>query len=374
MATYVLTKDGKSKSAKVDKVAGLLRDGYAFGSTKERAKYDKEFTAYRAAQATPAGNTGNLANDNIVRQDPNQAASSGLQVRLANGTTQTFKKVDEGLNRALKAGGKILDPLTGQPMTMTANVYGGWLANGLPLNVVNGDGWMEGQREIMSNYYAAGWRPGQPALAPDKAPPIPQNIIEKYWPAGGPTSGVLALQTAANNGGNLYPGLPADVRPMPKDWKPATVNAPGGGGAGAPGAGAPGGGAGTPGSTMDFGYLSRPFTEQFDFPDLPLSMVARPFTEQMNPTTEFPTYKNAVDAPPTFKAPGTAGDFQSKTQFGGYTPQGAMPDKFSGVPVTPEFRSSTAFPGYTPQGALPDEFSADVPLDDFEQLTEEELL
>lgn len=89
-----------------------------------------------------------------VNQGPGTggAASAGsasltghrFRVRMPDGTEKEFTGITPDLDAALKAGGAPLDPVSGQPMKLT-NWNGGYLADGLPLNVIFGDGWQPGQ-------------------------------------------------------------------------------------------------------------------------------------------------------------------------------------------------------------------------------------
>ena len=103
---------------------------------------------------------------------------SPLTILSPDGQEYDFTAITEDMERLMMTpGAQVIDPTTGEPMEVTPGVYGGILLNGLPINVVMGMDWLPGQREALTNYYAAGWRPGQnmpalsdpPALTPDTA-------------------------------------------------------------------------------------------------------------------------------------------------------------------------------------------------------------
>lgn len=102
------------------------------------------------------------------------SSSAGRQVRMPDGSIRNFTGITPDLDAALKAGGIPLDP-QGRPMKVTPNVYGGYLltdedGDPLPLNVWLGQPWAPGQQQALENYIKAGWKPGEAALPPDKAP------------------------------------------------------------------------------------------------------------------------------------------------------------------------------------------------------------
>lgn len=111
---------------------------------------------------------------------PTGAGKGKVIVRNADGTSKTYALAENstnGLDAALKAGGKIMDPLTGKPMSVV-NAYGGWLANGIPLNVVAGEGWKPAQKEVVSNLFNTGWRPGKEL--PKNLPGLPLEALKAY--------------------------------------------------------------------------------------------------------------------------------------------------------------------------------------------------
>lgn len=107
-----------------------------------------------------------------------------LQVRMPDGSIQSFNAMDSAMAEALTAGGIPLDPRTQQPMTVTPDVYGGYLLNGLPINIIMGGDWLPGQRQALTNYYAAGWQPGDPPLPNPPALPPEAAVHDPGRPPG----------------------------------------------------------------------------------------------------------------------------------------------------------------------------------------------
>ena len=89
----------------------------------------------------------------------NSAPPAGhpLVVRMQDGTEQTFNSLTPELDAALGSpGAQLIDPLSGQPIQTTKLPGGGWLATTadgfqLPLNVIQGQGFAEGQEEALAN-------------------------------------------------------------------------------------------------------------------------------------------------------------------------------------------------------------------------------
>ena len=70
-----------------------------------------------------------------------------LRVRMPDGTTRDFNSITADLDTVLRAGGIPIDPISGQDMALTTpfGPGGGYLVDGLPLNVVLGQGFLPGQ-------------------------------------------------------------------------------------------------------------------------------------------------------------------------------------------------------------------------------------
>lgn len=141
-----------------------------------------------AAYTGPAG-----ANNFDPTGKAQQSMTSGpqgsgyIRVRVGNQILE-FGTKDPALDQALRNGGIPIDPLTGNDMAVTPGVYGGYLFDGLPINVIAGEGWAPGQQAALDAYYQAGWRPGMPALAdPPQLPDTDQNLpgdfgeLDKQW-------------------------------------------------------------------------------------------------------------------------------------------------------------------------------------------------
>ena len=85
-----------------------------------------------------------------------------LVVRMQDGTEQTFNSLTPELDAALGSpGAQLIDPLSGQPIQTTKLPGGGWLATTadgfqLPLNVIQGQGFAEGQEEALANLGGGG--------------------------------------------------------------------------------------------------------------------------------------------------------------------------------------------------------------------------
>ena len=99
-----------------------------------------------------------------------------LVVRMQDGTEQTFNSLTPELDAALGSpGAQLIDPLSGQPIQTTKLPGGGWLATTadgfqLPLNVIQGQGFAEGQEEALANL-------GQN---------VPPSLITKWQQTGTP--------------------------------------------------------------------------------------------------------------------------------------------------------------------------------------------
>ena len=122
-----------------------------------------------------------LTNTGLQRtQRANAEAPTGGRKFTAvgrNGEKREFTSLEE-IEPFLKAGGQLQDPVDGHLMVGTPGVYGGWLFDGLPFNILEGKGWYPGQDKAIANYWAAGWRPGQPAL--QQPPPLPMEALQHY--------------------------------------------------------------------------------------------------------------------------------------------------------------------------------------------------
>ena len=179
-----------------------------------------------------------------------------MQFQMPDGSMQTVNvsqadlsgNASPQLQQVLKSGGKPLDAY-GQPMTETPGVYGGSLwtdsgGNAMPLNVAAGFGWFPGQQQAMTNYYNAGWQPGQPALT--NAPPLSPQANQSAQPGGTPAA------TAAPPGSPGTAGSPGG-QPTPIGQDPST--------------------------TGTAGYLVQPFAQPFTPPSVP---NPQPYTTPFN--------------------------------------------------------------------------------------------
>ena len=306
---------------------------------------------------------------------PPKPGTGGLSVRINGAIRQFQRSNDTELDRVLKAGGVLIDPLTGEDLIATPNVYGGYLFHrrgssiALPLNVIGGEGWAPDQRAALQGYFEAGWRPGMPALV---NPPTPKGAGATAGSTGGapggtrPAAGKVRMvnRTTGTTHESSDPvdidnflksgfqlvnaaGKPYDVQdfqggrvfkdPDTGEWAPLNVlmggswtdaqraaqpefqkQAPGAVFAGQPQGGAAGGT-----DLSGFGALAKGFTEPFSYPALPLSSVARPFTERFDGGgVTFPTY----------------------------VPRGTLPEPFTGDSEIPDFAFTEADlykdPGY----------------------------
>ena len=94
----------------------------------------------------------------------NSAPPAGhpLVVRMQDGTEQTFNSLTPELDAALGSpGAQLIDPLSGQPIRTTKLPGGGWVATTpdgfqLPLNVIQGRRFAEGQEEALANLGGGG--------------------------------------------------------------------------------------------------------------------------------------------------------------------------------------------------------------------------
>lgn len=152
--------------------------------------------------ASPGGNVSGVpgntslsaAGGNPVGDQRPQAGpgSGNLTVRMPDGSTQQFSGEywkDPKLDAALKANGIPLDPIDGTPMKVDSGVYGGYLFNGLPINVIGTGEFLPDQEQALNNYYAAGYKPGGGALS--QPPALPQSA-EAYGGNGPFDFGYLA--------------------------------------------------------------------------------------------------------------------------------------------------------------------------------------
>ena len=142
--------------------------------------------------------------------------SGGLVVYQGDGTASVYGSISQALGNALASAVKVTDQ-NGTPVTMTQLPNnGGWLANGCPLNVYFGQGWITGQQDALR---AIGMTQCLPA-APVTQGSVPQSVTTP--PPGGPaytttlTTGgmVTGPSAAAPQQTILSPGAPTPAVPI----------------------------------------------------------------------------------------------------------------------------------------------------------------
>jgi hypothetical protein len=75
--------------------------------------------------------------------------AGGLVVYQGDGSASVYGSISQALGNALATAVKVTDQ-NGTPVTMTQLPNnGGWLANGCPLNVYFGQGWITGQQDAL---------------------------------------------------------------------------------------------------------------------------------------------------------------------------------------------------------------------------------
>lgn len=123
-----------------------------------------------------------------------------IQVRMPDGTTQTFSSIDESLNQAFINGGAIVRPDGSTVLPQQAGAPGqqGWIADNQPLNVWMGMGWQPGQRESLGlpadgNAELGIQRQIGPAGAIQSAPSAQQQVYGAHYGQiqGAPNLGIF---------------------------------------------------------------------------------------------------------------------------------------------------------------------------------------
>lgn len=135
--------------------------------------------------------------------------AGGIVTYQADGSASTWGSISTGLDQALQTAVKVTDQ-NGTPIVMS-KFDNGWLANGCPLNVYFGSGWISGQQDALRQ---AGMTQCLPA-APLTQGTVPQSVTT--LPPGGraftttltqggivTTPAATAPQTAV-----MVPGAPA---------------------------------------------------------------------------------------------------------------------------------------------------------------------
>lgn len=155
------------------------------GGDPYRTPYGNDNRIYPVDETVPATTLADQAGS--YYKHPNSPAQFNLPVLMKDGTTRTFSAIDSNLDAALKDGGRPVD-IYGQPMTVTTDVYGGYMVTDskgapMPLNVAGGGDWLPGQKEALGNYVNAGWKPGSPALPPAQTPALGPEAAQ-YYPPG----------------------------------------------------------------------------------------------------------------------------------------------------------------------------------------------
>lgn len=108
-------------------------------------------------QQTPAGTVG--GGDTL---DPKVRARNGrLPVQLRKGDQVLTWSVDDsggiGIDELLTAGWKVVDYQGRRDAEVVQQyLWGGWLIDGHPINVITGLGWIQGQMEVIRPYAEAG--------------------------------------------------------------------------------------------------------------------------------------------------------------------------------------------------------------------------
>ena len=129
--------------------------------------------------------------------------AGGLVVYQGNGQASVYGSISQALGDALATASKVTDQ-NGTPVTMVQLPNnGGWLANGCPLNVWFGQGWLPGQQDALR---AMGNTQCLPA-APLTQGTVPQAVTTL------PTVQAPAFTTTLVTGGIVNePALPAPVQ------------------------------------------------------------------------------------------------------------------------------------------------------------------
>lgn len=121
---------------------------------------------------------------------------ASIVVRMPDGTNQEFSGISIELQNAILAGGRPMRP--DGSFYSVQQFMGGWLFDNCPLNVILGQGWIEGQMEALKN---AGLTPYCPQYVPPNqiAQPAPPPALSQV-PAPG-----FQLQTQGASGARLLP-------------------------------------------------------------------------------------------------------------------------------------------------------------------------
>src|SRR5215831_271030 len=141
--------------------------------------------------------------------------AGGIVTYQSDGSASVWGSISTALDMALNTAVKVTDQ-NGKPVVMS-KFDGGWLANGCPLNVFFGQGWITGQQDALK---AAGMTQCLPA-APLSLGPVPQSVTTPP-PAGAPftttltTGGLVTVPSpAAPQTGIFGPGYGGPTPPVP---------------------------------------------------------------------------------------------------------------------------------------------------------------
>lgn len=137
--------------------------------------------------------------------------AGGIVTYQADGSASTWGSISTGLDSALQTAVKVTDQ-NGTPIVMS-KFEGGWLANGCPLNVYFGSGWITGQQDALRQ---AGMTQCLPA-APLSVATVPQSVTTP--PPGGP-----AFTTTLTQGGIVT--TPAQAAPQTAVMVPGAPASP----------------------------------------------------------------------------------------------------------------------------------------------------
>lgn len=139
-----------------------------------------------AGQGTQSSSPGTLGSLQAFNPGPQYSgmgsttAPTALTVQMPGGGTQTFNTVNQAA-QAILAGGTPLNA-QGQPETVT-NFDGGYLVNGMPLNVAMGLGWVPGQTQALA---------AQGMPIPNTNPPVQAGSAA--WNGSSPTNYAASQQ------------------------------------------------------------------------------------------------------------------------------------------------------------------------------------